>query len=54
MEDTLSIIIMLLQLIHNENMSTYKMLYGNKAEKIISAYEKQLNEILEMDFDKEK
>lgn len=54
MEDTLARIMLLLQLIHNENMGTYKMLYENRADKIISAYEKQLNEILEMDFDKEK
>lgn len=53
METTLARIMALLKIIHNENMTIYRMFLGKKADKIISEYEKQFDEVLKMDIDAE-
>lgn len=55
MEVALARIMMLLKIIHNENMTIYRMfLKGDKADEIISKYEEQFEEILKADIDTEK
>lgn len=53
MEITLARIMAMLKIIHNENMTIYRMFLGKKADEIISGYEKQFDEVLKMDIDTE-
>lgn len=54
MENTLVRIMALLKIIHNENMTIYRMFLGKKADEIISKYEERFEEILKADIDTEK
>lgn len=40
----------LTQIIHNENMSLFKLFMGKKSDEIIKSYNKQFQKVLEMDF----
>lgn len=53
MEITLARIMAMLKIIHNENMTMYRMFLGKKADEIISGYEKQFGEVVKMDIDTE-
>lgn len=53
MEAALVRIMALLNIIHNENMTIYRMFLGKKADEIISGYEKHFDEVLKMDIDME-
>lgn len=52
MEEALTRIIMLLKVIHNENMTIYKMFLGKDADELITKYNEQFNEVLEIDMEK--
>lgn len=54
MEVTLAKIMALLKIIHNENMTMYRMILGRKSDEIIFKYDEQFEEILKMDIDTEK
>lgn len=54
METTLARIMALLKIIHNENMTMYKMFLGKKGYEVISRYEECFNEVLKMDVDTEE
>lgn len=43
-------IMCLMQIIHNENMSVFKLLMGKKSDEIIKSYNEQFQSVLEMDF----
>lgn len=54
MEVTLAKIMALLKIIHNENMTMYRMILGRKSDEIIFKYDEQFEEILKIDIDTEK
>lgn len=43
-------IMCLMQIIHNENMSLFKLFMGKKSDEIIKSYNEQFQKVLEMDF----
>lgn len=54
MDNTLTIVMQLLMLVHNENMGLFKLLLGKKGDKIINSYKNQYQEILNGDLMEEK
>lgn len=54
MEVTLAKIMALLKIIHNENMTMYRMILGRKSDEIIFKYDEQFEEIFKIDIDMEK